>query len=305
MSDRKFAAFILTNGRPDSVITDKTLRRQGYTGKIYYLVDDEDQSLPRYQARYGDAVIVFDKKHYADLTDEGDNFDNRRTTTHVRNASFDIAERLGLDYFIQLDDDYGQFKFKTNSQQQYATGRVTVRVTLDKIFDAMLEYYQDSPFASIAASQGGDFIGGEQTAFAVNPTGTRCRKAMNSFFCSTRRRFWFVGRLNEDVNTYCTHGSKGVLFLTIALIAIEQMQPEQQSGGMTDAYQSSGSYIKSFYTVMMCPSFVTVQGMNTKHARLHHRIDWKRAVPVILSEEHASRTKRAEAEGLTVERSDG
>ena len=40
-----FAAFILTHGRPDDILTTKTLRQYAhYTGKIYYVVDDEDPS---------------------------------------------------------------------------------------------------------------------------------------------------------------------------------------------------------------------------------------------------------------------
>ena len=42
MSKTKFAAFILTHGRADDVLTYDTLRRCGYTGKIYLLVDNED-----------------------------------------------------------------------------------------------------------------------------------------------------------------------------------------------------------------------------------------------------------------------
>lgn len=287
MSDRKFAVFILTHGRPSSVITDKTLRRCGYTGPIYYLVDDEDKTLSEYQAKYSDAVIVFPKKHYADMTDEGDNFNNRRTTTHVRNASFDIAERLGLDYFIQLDDDYEKFEFRTSPGHKYPTNQFILKTTADQVFSAMVDFYAASPFVSIAAAQGGDFIGGSECTFAVNPT--IYRKAMNSFICSTKRRFWFVGRLNEDVNTYCTHGSRGVLFGTVPLVFLTQAETQSQSGGMTEAYQDSGTYVKSFYTVMMCPSFVVVSGINTAHARLHHKIRWKSAVPLILSEEHASK----------------
>ena len=33
-----FAAFILTHGRADNVITYNTLRKQGYTGKIILLI---------------------------------------------------------------------------------------------------------------------------------------------------------------------------------------------------------------------------------------------------------------------------
>jgi len=38
--DKKFAVFILSNGRPDNVITYRSLRSHGYTGKIYIIVDD-------------------------------------------------------------------------------------------------------------------------------------------------------------------------------------------------------------------------------------------------------------------------
>lgn len=39
-----FCAFILTHGRPDKVLTYRTLRRAGYTGKIFIVVDDEDKT---------------------------------------------------------------------------------------------------------------------------------------------------------------------------------------------------------------------------------------------------------------------
>lgn len=39
-----FCAFILTHGRPGKVLTYRTLRRAGYTGKIFIVVDDEDKT---------------------------------------------------------------------------------------------------------------------------------------------------------------------------------------------------------------------------------------------------------------------
>jgi hypothetical protein len=288
----RYCVLIITHGRPDSVMTDKTLHRQGYTGPIYYIIDDEDKAAERYRAKYGDAVIQFEKKRYADMTDEGDNFNNRRTTTHVRNAAYDIARDLGYEYFLVLDDDYSEFKFRTNAEEQYPSGRWTLRKTADQVFAAMMVFYQNSHFWLIACAQGGDFIGGHECAYAISPTIRR--KAMNSFFCATTRRVKFVGRLNEDVNTYCLHGSRGQLFGTIPLIALDQEQTQGQAGGMTEAYIASGTYVKSFYTVMMCPSFVRVSTMNTKHARVHHAISWKNAVPVILEEKYAHRTKGGE-----------
>ena len=47
-----FVAFILTHGRADSVITDKTLRKFGYTGPIVYVIDNEDKAAADYYAKY-------------------------------------------------------------------------------------------------------------------------------------------------------------------------------------------------------------------------------------------------------------
>ena len=101
-----FCAFILTHGRPDNVKTLKTLEKAGYTGKVYIVIDDED-----------------------------------------------------------------------DNEQEYR-----------KI------------------AQGGDFIGG---AKSLNFRKGILRKAMNTFICDTERPFTFVGRINEDVNTYVTLGSRG------------------------------------------------------------------------------------------------
>lgn len=113
---------------------------------------------------------------------------------------------------------------------------------------------------------------------------------MNSFFCKTSRRFWFISRLNEDVNTYLTSGSRGRVFLSIPEIALNQAQTQATGGGMSDAYLASGTYVKSFYTVMICPSFARVSVPCTDRAktirRIHHKISWNNAVPKILDDSH-------------------
>lgn len=50
-------------------------------------------------------------------------------------------------------------------------------------------------------------------------------------------------------------------------------------------YLESGTYVKSFYSVMFHPSSVTVSMMNSKFARLHHKVNWAATVPLILSED--------------------
>lgn len=273
-----FAAFILTHGRPDKIVTLKSLKDSGYTGPVYLVCDNEDKSLPLYKEKYGDKVVVFDKKAVADMTDEGDNFDDRRTITHARNASYLIAKDLGYRFFIQLDDDYDWFGYRFNEKLEFKAKRI---LKLDIIFGLFVKFLEETPCKSVAMAQGGDFIGGANggTAKNIKPK----RKAMNTFFCDTEKPVKFVGRMNEDVDTYTSFGNRGDIFMTIPLVAINQMATQSNAGGITETYLEYGTYVKAFYTVMYCPSFVKISMMGNVNMRLHHKINWKKAVPQILN----------------------
>jgi len=280
MENKDYTVFIISNNRPNKVYTDVMLKKYNYTGTSYIVLDDEDKSVNEYIKNFGaDRIKIFNKKEIADKTDEGNNFDNRRTTTHARNACFDIAEQLGYKYFLVLDDDYTVFRYRYIDK--YITkGYVN---NLDNLFLQTFKFYKNNNFISIAFAQGGDFIGGESCGLLKNYI-YNGRKCMNSFFCSTDRRFWFLGQLNEDVNTYVTYGNKGGLFLTIPFVGLEQKATQLTNGGMTDAYLKYGTYVKSFTTVMMQPSSVFVAMMGFTKNRLHHRVIQRNTVPMIVKE---------------------
>ena len=279
---KNFAAFILSHGRANNVITYDTLIKTGYTGDIYIIIDNEDKTAKEYYDRFGDKVVMFDKKKIAKTFDEADNFNDRRAIVYARNACFDIAKDLGIKYFIQLDDDYTTFRFAANDKGEYITSNTAI-TKLDNIFEAMLNFYKSTNIHSIAMAQGGDFIGGENSRVFKEKL---ARKCMNSFICSTDRPFQFVGRINEDVNNYTHKGSLGYLFFTIATVRLEQKQTQSNEGGMTDIYLDNGTYIKSFYSIIFQPSAVTISLMGNKNNRLHHRVNWNATTPLILDEKY-------------------
>ena len=275
-----FVVFILTHGRPDRVYTLKSLSRFGYTGPVYLVVDDEDATRAQYVERFGKQnVLTFSKREIARTFDEADNFDDRRTIVYARNACFELAKKLGYTYFLQLDDDYTDFRYKLNDENEYVHARYPK--DLNAIFSAFLDFYKATPATAIAMAQGGDFIGGAQNQNARFARLTR--KLMNTIFCSTKRPFQFVGRINEDVNTYTSQGRLGKLFLTVPLFAIQQKQTQTNAGGMTDIYLDSGTYVKSYYSVMLCPSSVRIGMIQDAIARIHHKVSWRYTVPQILS----------------------
>ena len=279
----ELAVFILTYGRPNNVKTYKTLKRFGYTGKKYLICSTDDKTLNQYKSKYKDEVVVFNKQDIKNTFDIGDNFDDERVVVYARNACFDIAKKLGIKYFLVLDDDYTDFSYRFNNDLQYHKGRGYIK-NIQEIFNAILNYYKSIPAKSIALSQNGDWIGGENSSWAKELS--LKRKCMNSFFCSTERPFKFIGRINEDVNVYTKLGSIGDLFLTIPNISLKQTDTQSNDGGLTDIYLSQGTYVKSFYSVMFSPSSVKVAMLNTERARLHHRVNWNNAIPKILNEQY-------------------
>ena len=283
MLPENFAVFILSHGRADNVITYKTLQRAGYTGRVYIVIDNEDKQASKYYQNFGDKVIMFDKAAEAEKTDCGDNFDGRGIVVYARNAVFDIAEGLGIEYFFVLDDDYTGFCYTFNDKYEYINNmRANILSFNDFVFSA-ISFYKSINALTITFAQSGDKIGGKNSNF-FEAIKTK-RKAMNSFLCSTKKRFNFFGRVNEDVNSYVSCGNKGGLFLTVNNAFVYQITTQQNKGGLTETYLEQGTYVKSFYTVMYQPSSVKIGLMGDTHKRLHHSIDWDCTVPCIISED--------------------
>jgi hypothetical protein len=107
-----------------------------------------------------------------------------------------VAEGLGIRWFVQLDDDYTCFQFRSNEAEQYPKKKRKVRKSLDALFAAFLKYYEKSGADCIAMAQGGDFIGGHQNPSAIDPNAEA--KVYELIFCSVDHRVWFVGRMNEE-----------------------------------------------------------------------------------------------------------
>ena len=279
MNKKEYVVFILSYGRADKVYTYQTLIKQGYTGEIYLICSDDDKNLHDYKKQFQN-VYVFSKDDYVNTFDIADNFDDKRVVVYARNAVFDIAKELGYKYFIVLDDDYKTFRYTVDNNHNYLTKQRLCK-DLDFQFNALLKYYKSIKAKTLCIAQDGDFIGGAGCSVFQKKLS---RKAMNFFVCSTERRFQFIGRINEDVNTYVHFGSKGDLFLTICELRLNQLQTQQNTGGLTEFYLDGGTYVKSFYTLIFNPSSVKVSLVGTIHPRLHHRINWNNTVPRIIQE---------------------
>lgn len=279
-----FAALILTHGRANNVKTVKSLQKAGYTGRYYIVIDDEDSQEDEYRRIYGDRVIRFCKEARAKITDVGDTSKERRCIIFARNEAFAIARNLGLKYFIELDDDYTGFSYRYEKDGKC---KEDVRIkSLDKVFEAMIDFLDASGAKSVAMAQGGDLIGGITSNRWKQQL---LRKAMNSFICRVDDPINFVGRINEDVNTYVTGGIRGELYFTTLKVMLHQEPTQKSKGGMTENYLDGGTYVKTFYSVVYAPSCVKVATMGVTNQRCHHHVNWSACCPKIINEKWRKR----------------
>ena len=147
-----FAVFILTHGRADNVETMKALKKGGYTGKWYMILDNEDDTEDKYRENFGDDhIIVFDKQKAYENTDTMDNFNEHRAIIYARNESFRIAKELGLKYFLMLDDDYKEIDYRYEEGKKLAAKPAK---EMDRLFEDMIQFLDVSGAATVAFAQG-------------------------------------------------------------------------------------------------------------------------------------------------------
>jgi len=284
-----FAIFILSHGRPE-VKTLETMLACNYTGKYYIFIDDEDDTADEYKEKYGEHIIQFSKKPMVGTFDLFDNLEQRNTVNFARNMCFRKARELGIKYFAEFDDDYTYFTYRylDDGENGPGTSLKTLKIKdFDGVCEAMIEFLDTSGARCIAMAQNGEMQGGaEGRVWNFHAR----RKSMNTFFFKVtdnpEEDVWFIGRLNDDVNTYTSGGIHGELWYQNARLNVTQEITQKNKSGLTDMYKQLGTYSKSFYTVMLSPSSVKVGvlGYGESGGRMHHRIFWDYTVPMVLNE---------------------
>lgn len=277
MENKDFAVFILSHGRADTISTYRALRDGGYTGRTYVVIDNEDDQEDLYRQKFGDDIIQFDKRDYLEKTDLGDLDTDRRIGVFARNFIQDEAKRLGYKFHLQLDDDVHGFTYR------FAQGKVLRALHcshLDEVFSGMVEYMKETPITSLSFALSAYNMGGVDGSIKEGMT----RKTMTTFLMRADDLQYFHMRMNDDITTSLINGMRGKLYYSYLPIEVEVDKTQVKAGGMTDIYQKNGTYRKSFYSVMCCPSCVKVSAMGITDYRIHHTISWNNAVPKLLSE---------------------
>ena len=272
-----FAAMICSHGRAETMTTYSMLRNQGYTGKIIVVIDDEDDQREAYEKNF-ECVEVFCKEEYYEKSD-GVIQGKQKGILYARNACYDIAEKYGLKYFTEFDDDLSAVRVRAAED---GTTKSCVVKNLDELFEAMLEVFKSPKVKSVSALSQGDYIGG-----AASKGFNQCVRVCNqAFFLMTERRVDFIASMNEDICSCLTYGMRGDLFLGLngTMFLAEPIGNNTKMGnGMSEFYKKLEPFARSFIGVIVRPDCVVSESTDDS---FRIKVKWDYAVPKILNERY-------------------
>lgn len=243
------AIFILSNGRPDKVKTYDYLKTS-FSGDVYILCDDQDETLPDYKDKFGSKVIVFDKDEWVKKSDPMDNFNSKKSVLYARNAVFEIADAMGYRYFAMADDDIKDLQFRYEQDGKLLAKPVS---NLDKVIGYIVQLMNDTAISYFSFGTDKNFIGGVQNR---NFQKKVINKVYNFIICKSGQQHSYKGIMNEDEIHNVLSLSTGVLLKSLTSIQIV-MEPvgKAETGGNSETYKENGyySFTRNFYPIIACP----------------------------------------------------
>lgn len=247
----KYAVFICTHGRPDSQYTLETLNRCGYTGKVYLIVDDEDDTVHNLMKNTQDkaSIAMFNKQMYIDKSDTGTNEDQRKCILYAKNFCEDFAKGLNLDAFIIADDDITKFRYRYVEDNKLKTLNITE-------MDAIIEAYLEAMFDCDMAATGFGFT---QFYFSGihsfdNDNIQKYRVPYNFVFRNSKHRIDWMSWFGEDIITAVYYGRIGEYMTAIPYVQQEIVPLASADGGMKDTYDSNSDVRLAMQNVMYLPT---------------------------------------------------
>ena len=248
---KKFAVFILTHGRPHNQLTVKSLHDVGYTGDLYLVVDDQDESVNEYIAVWGaERVIVFDKDYFIRHTDTGLHTPVPKFAVFARNAIEHIAKEMGYKTFLMLDDDLTKIRVRLPEGDSLKSYQINGQ--FDAIIETSVDYVVNCDIACMGLGFCNLYIGGVENFNKENPRQRLCAEA---FIRNTAHPISWRLNMVEDLITSIDAAMSGEVWFQFLPIQCEiKMSEGEVDGGNSDVYRQLGMYRISFMPVIAYPS---------------------------------------------------
>lgn len=267
--------YIVSKGRP-RCRTAETLISLNYPGAWFIVCGANDDTLPQYQARWGERVLAFDWKSEAESTNLMDNFglEKESGVAPARNAAAKISFNRGENRFWLLDDDYTGFSIFNPSDGKNETIR-----SGNRLFDLL---YKIAKFGYDANMKNVGFSieGPESHPLAAYDVSFRVFNAHN--LPSSPELFLpFAGRVNEDIVNAVDVWRKGGYEISVKFLHLRMGATQASAGGLTPLYKADGTARKTAYGILAAPSAARLV---YRFGRYHHSVAWAKLRPMLLDE---------------------
>lgn len=250
-----FAVFIITYKRPDKQLTYSALKSCGYTGKIYFVIDDTDPTIQQYIDNYGVSnIFVFNKNHYinSEIYDTGTNEGVYATALYARNAVEDIAKSLSLSYFAVIDDDMVNFVIRFPKDNKLPGTKIQ---NMDILFDAYIDILSCG-VTCVGFGNARSYFGGIK---AYSPERLNSRIIITNLYIrnASKKVIWTSWTLEDDI-TVLTDSKVGGIWLSIPFV---QQIPSpfndlNNSGGNVELYKNKSRYNVYFTEIKYFPGIM-------------------------------------------------
>lgn len=277
-----FAVFITTHSRVDSMTTYDTLRRAGYTGKIYVVIDNEDAQKMRYLNRYPD-VLVYNKQLQFNKCDKVIKTEQKASVTYARNAVEEYAKQFKLDAFLVCDDDIVGLRYR------WVEGTTVRSLAMNGGLDEVLQMYAEFMCVhKIAVSSFVHMLFYMSGVHDLDKRISEQRDAVQIFFRNTEFPMNWIGVMRQDILTNTETSKRGYVWWALPYITYDAKAMNEtgnNEGGMKETYDNISEYQRTFLGVITSPSCIKVGCANDRI-----KMSWNKsaAYPMIVS----SRYKR-------------
>lgn len=280
-----FAVFITTHERVERVKTFDTLRKCGYTGKIYIVVDNEDKQLQRYLNRFQD-VLVYNKELQFKHTDKVIETEQRASVTYPRNAVEAYAKHFKLDAFMVCDDDISNLRYR------WVEGDTVRSLAMNGGLDRVLDLYSEFIVAhDIAVTSFVHMLFYMSGVHGLDKRITEQREIIQVFIRNTKFDMDWKGVMRQDMLTNTLTSKTGYLWWALPFITYDaepMNETGSNEGGMKETYDNINEYQRSFLGVITTPSCLKIGCANGRI-----KMSWNKATayPMIVSSRYKIRNE--------------
>lgn len=271
------AVFIITHNRAEKQLTFNCLRKAGYSGEIYLVVDNQDKELEIYKKNYKDKLLIFDKKEYAVNVDTHINKFPMNGALFARNACVDFAKKLRKKFYFVCDDDIRRLNIKDGHSGKMVTQKISKNV--DKVIESLVRYLEDTNITAIGMPEDGAYIGG-MNGYVKDGVKFTLSKFM---LYRTDDPVIYESIMWEDTAAVIRDLQIGKVEFSPMILSTNTPENGTNAGGCKEMYAKSSNYTNVFMVLMSRPDVIMIV---PKKNDFTMKINSKALRPYILNERY-------------------